>query len=215
MRKHVHSLFTIFISLILLLALPAAVLADGSGEGMEKEANGYHVKLVFVDSARVGENQFHIQIADSLEMPVSGAEVKVSAMPVEGMDEMEMATEVPVVGVMTSNNMDGMGSVAEAPTTGVMKPNAPTVNEDAVTVSLAPAETSGEYAGAVSFEKSGEWMFNVHFTINGQPNQVEIPFSVARPLTLNYSILGTFLGINATVITSAAVLKRKTKPARK
>jgi hypothetical protein len=210
MNKSIHGwLATLLIISTLLLAFPVTALADGDGHGNEKEVDGYHVKLIFAEPAQVGENQFHIQVTDPMGMPVTGAEVEVAAMPVEGMAEMDMATEEPSIGVMTSNN--SMNMVSETPEAGVMKPNKSTDEHsaDSITVVLDAAQESGEYMGKVAFKHSGEWMFNVHFTVNGETKAVEFPFDVARPLGLNYGILAGFIGINAVVITSAAVLKKR------
>lgn len=208
----------------ILLVTPTMALADGGAEdGYVATANGYQVELVFKEPVMAGENEFHIQITDSMGMPVPNAEVEVSAMPSEGMTEHgedeEMATEAPSVGVMTSNNtMDGMDMATEAPSTGVMKPNEPAADEhgeEALTVMLERTAESGEYAGELHFETSGEWMFNVHFTINGETTTVDFPIEIARTLGLNYAVLAGFLGINGTVIATAAFLKRKPVVVRK
>ncbi len=224
MSKKPHGLITtLLIISILLLAFPKTVSADGGEGGSEQEVNGYHITLIFVEPVKAGENQFHIQITDAMGMPVPNAEVEVSAMPAEGMsaheENSDTATEAPSTGVMTSNNsMDGMDMATEAPSTGVMKPNEPAADahgEENITVMLEPTSESGEYAGEVHFEKSGEWMFNVHFTINGETTQVEFPVEIGRSLGLNYAVLAGFFGINITMITTAAVLKRKTVIIRK
>jgi hypothetical protein len=209
----------------ILLITPTAVFADGGGNGNIVTANGYRIELVFKEPVTVGENEFHIQITDSMGMPVTDAEVKVSAMPAEGMsahgenNEMETATEAPSVGVMTSNNnMDGMDMATEAPSTGVMKPNEPAADEhteEALTIMLEPTMESGEYAGKLHFETSGEWMFNVHFAIDGKSTAVDFPIEIARTLGLNYAVLAGFFGINGTVIATAAFLKRKPVVIRK
>jgi hypothetical protein len=208
----------------ILLITPTMALADGGAEnGYVATANGYQVELVFKEPAKAGENEFHIQIVDSMGMPVSNAEVEVSAMPVEGMSahdensEMEMATEAPSVGVMTSNS-SGMDMATEVPSTGVMKPNEPATDEhgeEALTIMLEPTMESGEYAGEMHFETSGEWMFNVHFTIDGETTEVDFPIEIARTLGLNYAVLAGFFGINGTVIATAAFLKRKSLVIRK
>lgn len=198
----------------MLWAFPRTVSADGGEGGSGKEVNGYHITLSFAEPVKAGENQFHIQITDALGMPVTNAEVKVSAMSVEEMsahDEnsgMEMATEAPSVGVMTSNS-GGMDMATEVPATGVMKPNKPTVSEDALIVILEPTKELGEYAGKLSFDTSGEWTCNVHFTVNGETTKVEFPVVVTRTLGLNYGVLAGFFGINATVIATAAALKKR------
>ncbi len=196
----------------ILLLTPSLASADGGVGGMEGEVDGYHVKLVFTESAKVGENQFHIQIMDAMGMPVAGAEVEVSAMPVEGMEEMDMATEAPSVGVTAINDsMNGMDMGGGTSETGVMEPAEPEAghDEEVVTVMLEPGGESGEYEGELHLDKPGEWMFDIHFTVNGKTNVVDLPFEVSRKQNLNHSVLAGFLGINATVITIAAISKRK------
>lgn len=214
----------VLLIIAILLITPTAVFADGGGNGNTVTANGYQIELVFKEPVTVGENEFHIQITDSMGMPVTDAEVEVSAMPAEGMSEhdenSEMATEAPSVGVMTTsnNNMDGMEMATEAPSTGVMRPNEPAAEEhgeEALKIILEPTTESGEYTGEMHFETSGEWMFNVHFTINGETTAVDFPIEIARTLGLNYAVLAGFLGINGTVIVTAAFLKRKPVVIRK
>lgn len=208
----------------ILLLTPTKAFADGGEDGYVVTANGYQVELIFKEPAAIGENEFHIQITDSMGMPVTDAEVEASAMPAEGMsahdENSEMATEAPSVGVMTTNNnsMDGMDMATEAPSTGVMRPNEPAVEEhgeEALTIMLKPTAESGEYAGEMHFETSGDWMFNVHFTINGETTTVDFPIEIARALGLNYAVLAGFLGINGAVIATAAFLKRKPVVIRK
>ena len=205
----------------LLLEFPKIVFADGGEGGTEQEVNGYHIALVFVEPVKTGENQFHIQITDAMGMPVTNAQVEVSAMPAKGMAEHdeneEMAAEVPSTGVMTSNS-DGMDMGSEAPATGVMQPNEPAADEHSEEVSkimLEPTMESGESAGELHFDASGEWMFNVHFTVNGETTEVDFPVEIARTLGLNYAVLIAFFAINAVAIIVAAALKRKTVVVRK
>ena len=215
----------VLLIIAILLITPTAVFADGGGNGNTVTANGYQIELVFKEPVTVGENEFHIQITDSMGMPVTDAEVEVSAMPAEGMsahdENSDTATEASSAGVMTSNNDKGgmgMEMATEAPSTGVMKPNEPAADahgEENIAVMLEPTTESGEYAGEVHFEKSGGWMFNVHFTINGETTQVEFPIEIGRSLGLNYAVLAGFFGINITMITTAAILKRKTVIIRK
>jgi hypothetical protein len=203
----------------ILLITPTTAFADGGEGGYVVTANGYQVELIFKGPVAIGKNEFHIQITDSMGMPVPNAEVEVSAMPVEGMSahDENSESEAPSVGVMTSNS-SGMDMATEVPSTGVMKPNEPTADEhgkEALTIMIEPTAESGEYAGEMHFETSGEWMFNVHFTINGETTAVDFPIEIARTLGLNYAVLAGFLGINGTVIVTAAFLKRKPVVIRK
>ena len=215
MNKKLNGMIaTWLIVVVLLLALPKTVFADGGEGGTEQEVDGYHITLTFVEPIKTGENQFHIQITDAMGMPITNAKVEVSAMPTEGM---EMATEAPAVGVKASSS-DGMDMGSEAPATGVMQPNEPAAEEhgeEDITVMLEPTMESGEYAGELSFDASGEWMFNVHFTINGEITEVDFPVEIARTLGVNYAVLAGFFAINATAIILAATLKRKPVVVRK
>ena len=213
----------VLLIIAILLITPTAVFADGGENGNIVTANGYQIELVFKEPVTVGENEFHIQIMDSMGMPVTDAEVEVSAMPAEGMsahdENSEMATEAPSVGVMTTSNnsMDGMDMATEAPSTGVMKPNEPEADEhgEELMIMLEPTMELGEYAGELHFDTSGEWMLNVHFTVNGETTKVEFPFEIARALSLNYAVQTGFIGINGAVIATAAFLKRKPVVVRK
>lgn len=215
----------------ILLVTPTMALADGGGDGYVVTANGYQVELVFNEPAMTGENEFHIQITDSMGMPVPNAVVEVSCQPAEGspthkendgteshsadsMSGMDMPTEAPA-----ADSMSGMDMATEAPATGVMRPNNESdpddhesepdvLEEEPITVMLEPAHESGEYSGKINIDKSGKWVFNVHFTINGEMTAVEIPVEVARAGS-NLGILAGFFGFNATVITAAAIMKRK------
>ena len=223
MNRITYKKTALLLVIAILLLTPTTAFADGGEGGYVVTANGYQVELIFKGPVAIGENEFHIQITDSMGMPVPDAEVEVSAMPAEGMTEHaeneEMATEAPSVGVMTSNNtVDGMDMATEVPSTGVMKPNEPAADEhseEALTIMLEPTMESGEYAGKLHFETSGEWMLNVHFTIDGETTAVDFPIEIARTLGLNYAVLAGFFGINGTVIAAAAFLKRKSLVIRK
>ncbi|MDO8755596.1 MAG: hypothetical protein Q7J80_17005 [Anaerolineales bacterium] len=222
-RMMLRSTAVLLVTAILLLT-PNQALADGGEDGYVATANGYQVELVFTEPAKTGGNEFHVQITDSMGMPVPYAVVEVSCLPAEesatheegdgaeshstdSMSGMDMPTEAPTV-----DSMSGMVMATELPSTGVMRPNnesAANVHDEQLTmVMLEPAHESGEYSGEVSFDKSGAWIFNVHFTVNGEKTEVEIPVEVVRAGS-NLGILAGFFGFNATVITAAAIMKRK------
>lgn len=213
----------VLLVIAILLLTNTMVLADGGEDGYVVTANGFRVELVFNEPTTIGKNEFHIQITDSMGVPVSNAEVEASAMPAEVMPEHnedeEIATEAPSVGVMISNNsMDGMEMATEAPSTGVMKPDEPAEaehGEEVLMIMLEPTSESGEYSGELHFDASGEWMLNVHFTVDGETTKVEFPIDIARMLALNYAVLAGFFGINGTLIAAAAFLKRKSVVVRK
>jgi len=235
MKKRAFQVLTACLSIFLLLALPLqGALADGQGEGIEKEVNGYHVWLVFVEEPRIGENDFHIQITDAMGMPVANAEVRVMAAPYEDMSEHEEDANEESHGTDSMSGMDmpeaepteaetdsmpGMDMSEEEPTDEANadahgesqgshgsedEHGEPAIQE----IVLEAGHEAGEYEGNISLNRSGDWTFHVQFTVDGQLNEVEMPITVAG-IDAKYGILAGFFGINAVVISAAAITKRK------
>jgi hypothetical protein len=220
--------YTVMIfTMTILLAVPLqGALADGAGEGIEKEANGYHIRLIFVESPKLGENEFHVQITDAMGMPVTKAEVGVIAMPEKVMSEheedtsadahgsdsmsgMDMPTEeaVPTDDMNSMSGMD-MGNEPEASEPSTHGETQDSHEDEPTQIVLEAGHEPGEYSGHISFNRTGEWVFNVHFIVDGQLTEVEFPVSV-EGLDAKYGILAGFVGINASVMTAAAIMKRK------
>ena len=235
MKKRAFQFLTACVSIFLLLALPLqGVLADGEGEGIEKEVNGYHVRLVLVDAPKIGENAFHIQITDAMGMPVTNAEVMIMAAPYEDMSEheedsneeshdtdsmsgMDMPEAEPTE--EEASSMPGMDMPEEEPTDeanadshGESQDSHGSEDEHGETaiqeIVLEAGHEAGEYEGSISLNRSGDWTFHVQFTVDGQLNEVEMPVAVAG-IDAKYGILAGFFGINATVISAAAISKRR------
>ncbi len=221
-----HYTLMIF-TLTILLAVPLqGALADGAGEGIEREANGYHIRLIFVESPKLGENEFHVLITDAMGMPVTNAEAGVIAMPEKAMSEHEEDTSADAHGADSMSGMD-MPTEEAAPTddmnsmSGMDMGDEPEANEpsthgeaqdshedEPTQIVLEAGHEPGEYSGHLSFNRTGEWVFNVHFTVDGQLTEVEFPVTVAG-LDAKYGILAGFVGINASVLSVAAIMKRK------
>jgi hypothetical protein len=220
---HTVMIFTITI----LLAVPLqGALADGAGEGIEREANGYHIRLIFVESPKLGENEFHVQIVDAMGMPVTKAEAGVIAMPGEIMLEHEEDTgadehasdsmsgmDMPTVEAVPTDDMNSMSGMDMGSTPEANEPSTHGEAQDShadepTQIVLEAGHEPGEYSGHISFNRTGEWVFNVHFTVDGQLTEVEFPVTVAG-LDAKYGILIGFVGINASVLSVAAITKRK------
>ena len=176
MQKRAFQLLTAGLSIFLLLALPLqGAVADGQGEGIEKEVNGYHVRLVFVEDPKIGENDFHIQITDSMGMPVPNVEVLVMAAPYEDMSEHEEDANEESHGTDTMSGMD----MPEAESTEAETDSMPGMdmseeesteetNSDAhgsddghgetaiQEIVLKAGHETGEYEGNISLNRSGD-----------------------------------------------------------
>ncbi len=202
---------------MLVMGFPGTALADAGNGGYEATANGYHITLVFSESVKTGVNEFHVLIVDSVGMPVSDAVVEVVAMPVEDISDhseepaeethgMEMVTETPVP--QDAHGMSGMDMSSESGANDHEDVEEVDHEEEPVAVTLVSGHEAGEYSGEIHLDASGNWIFNIHFTLDDQMTAVEIPIEVPRTIS-NYGILAGFFGINATAIAAAAITKRK------
>jgi hypothetical protein len=144
--------------------------------------------------------------------------VEVVALPVEDISDhseepaeethgMEMVTETPVP--QDAHGMSGMDMSSESEANEHEDAEEVAHVEEPVAVTLTGGHEAGEYSGEIHLDASGNWTFNIHFTLDDQMTEVEIPIEVPRTIS-NYGILAGFFGINATVITAAAITKRKT-----
>jgi hypothetical protein len=209
------------IILLITLALPVAVLADGGEEGDEftQTVNGYQVTLVFAKPAAVGENQIHIRVNDVQNMPVSNADVGVSVVKTEmeqhdaeahtstddGMADMPGMVhdpEPPSAGQDTMADMPGMdmsGTSAEAPASA----------HDAMGMTtLEAGHESGEYTGEIAIETPGHCIVRVHLTVQGKLTEIDFPLSIVQPQN-GYGILLGFFAVNVAIIAVAVILKPK------
>jgi len=220
---------------LLLMVFPGTALADSGNDGYEATANGYHIKLVFSEPVKTGVNEFHVLITDAMGMPVANAEVLVMAAPYEDMSEheedaneeshgtdsmsgMDMLEAEPTEAAET-DSMHGMDMSEEEPTDEA-NANAHGESQDShgsedehgessmQEIALVAGHEGGEYEGTVSLNRSGDWVFHVQFTVEGQLNEVEMPITVAG-IAAKYGVLAGFVGINATVLSAAAISKRK------
>jgi hypothetical protein len=228
MKKTMFHHAAAVLTLAIFLAMPLQiVIADGEGEGIEKEINGYHVRLVFDEAPKMGENDFHVQITDSMGMPVTNAEVEAIAIlerNVSGHDEdvdsdvhgsesmsgMDMPTEAPASEDMNGMSGMDMGTEPEANVTNANTHDEPqdVHAEEPNQVALASTHEAGKYSGTISLDQSGDCTLNIHFTVDGEMNEVEFPVTVVG-LDAKYGILAGFIGINISVISAAAITKRK------
>lgn len=225
-----HYVVMIFAIAIFMSVPLQGVLADGEGEGIEKEVNGYHIRLTFVESPKLGENEFHVRITDAMGMPVTNAEVGVFVMPEEkmseheeninsessgsdGMSGMDMPTAAASADDMNSMSGMDMGTEPESNEASIHDEPQDSHDEEPTQIVLETGHEFGEYSGHISFNRTGEWVFNIHFTMDGQLTEVEFPVTVAG-LDAKYGILAGFAGINASVMSVAAFMKRKKIPTK-
>lgn len=215
-------------TLALALTLTRTVRADGGEAGSKMTVNGYQIRLIFVELAKVGENKFHVQITDSMGMPMTAADVTVTALMsadnmskhadsaaghASGADNTHSTSDVhgtdahtPATDTHMSMSMPAEPSAADTHTNEHAESDAE--HAETLTAALKSGVEEGEYAGEIRLDKTGAWTFNVHFTLNGELIEAEFPVTVVEA-SQNLGVLAGFFGFNATVIIAAAVLKRK------
>ncbi|MGC1376055.1 MAG: hypothetical protein WA821_07535 [Anaerolineales bacterium] len=206
MWTHKIAILTILAAFVLFLATPGLARADEGNGGMEMVVNGYHVRLIFPNPAKTGENQFHVQLVGADGSPVTSAAVQVAAQPVA--ETVPSAT--PDDGMAGMAGMSGMS--AATPTAEAMA--GVNVNEPAaqpVSVALQAGSDAGDYDGTISFPQAGHWALHMHVMLtNGEMFSTEFPLDVAPGAPASYGILAGFFGLNVLIIVAAVVTKRKT-----
>lgn len=213
MRSKTFEVFALaLISVGALLAPPGIALADSGREGNEQEVAGYRVGLRFpVEPVTTGEHEIEVSLHDPAGAPVGDAVIFVS---LQAHVESEMDSPAGSdtgghdAGAMEGHGqseMDSHGSSvhAEADSTGHAEPAAE---------ALEAGAHAGEYVGRVGIDEPGEARLKVSFTVEGVEREVE--FAVhADQAGPNWAVLGGFAGVNATVVLTAAILKRKSTEA--
>jgi hypothetical protein len=206
-QKRFQVFLTLFTTFVLALGMTGSARADEGVAGSVAYANGYTIKLVFTEPVKVGQNQFHVQISDAMGMPVTLAEVEVTAMTPDNMSKhahapaAEAAPAADSMAGMSGMDMGGMTAPSEADTHSEAEAGS-------VAVALHPGSEKGEYAGEISLNEASAWTFSVHFTRGAEMTEVEFPVEVVSSLPRT-GILAGFFGLNAAVIAVAAFLKRK------
>jgi hypothetical protein len=212
---------------LLALLLPGTVLADG-GDGTTVTVGGYQVSLVFAETVKADENPFHILIHDAMGMPVSNAQVEISAMPVKDSPQHQenMENSAPAKGALEGMNstptaaassgmsgMSGMAGMEVAPTTVPINEMPEMADEtdhlnETIKVLLVSGEEAGEYSGEITFPQAGHWMMTTHFLINGETFDADFPVEVTGSSSAGFLLAG-FAGLNMVIIGTAAITKRK------
>jgi hypothetical protein len=232
MLKHNNGILVILIAFALLFFTPGAAYADEGTGGMELKVNGYLIRLIFPTPAKVGENEFHVQIAGPDGAPLRDATVKITAAPIVKTDshESDMEKKPTVMAghyvlndmkevqptAASSGGMSGMGSQKTvAPISDKIDSHDAQKTEvravEPVSITLQAGHEAGEYGGAISFSQSGHWMLVVDFIAKGEMLKAEFPLEVATNIPGSYGILAGFFGLNTLIIGAAAVIRRKPK----
>jgi hypothetical protein len=83
--------------------------------------------------------------------------------------------------------------------------------EENVAVILTNRPQTGEYTGRVEFSDTGTWLVKVNLEVAGQVKEADFVVEVGQNAS-KLLVLNGFLGINALIVTTAAITKRKFAP---
>jgi hypothetical protein len=179
---------------LLILMLSGTVLTHDRGDGTIVTTGGYQVILAFPERIKIGRNPMSVKILDGAGIPVSGAQVQVSTMPVKYAQQQAIMNS----GMHMMNGMHGMHHDMSG-----MNP-APSVAR-----SHGLQRMPGDYFGVVPFSAPGHWTLNTHFNINDQMFDANFPVNVVESHPASFAIFAGFAGLNALIIWAASVFKRR------
>lgn len=213
MKPFLYASSVLLFVITAIFANPVAVSAsegDG-GHDLEMEVNGYHVTLESQNEWAKGENDLVVTITDSMDMPLSDAEVEILVAPkASGHDDAETDTH----GSQDAEAMPGMDmgdSHSDEPEPGVMKPvanNDSEHDEESAGLIAMTESDHGTYTAQAHLESTGEHDVHVMFHVNGEMLQADFLVSV-KGTNSKYYVLGSFVAINVAVVAVAGVMKKQ------
>ena len=200
---------------LLFLLLPNRVLAHGGDERTRIMIGEYLLTPVFAKPPKTGDNFVYMQIVNGTGKPVSGAQVEISAKPVENTNphQENVANGADMMNTMADmQGMHAMHGMGSSPTTAPIHDMSSMSGMDTATTQAPFNElppSSGDYFGVITFSAPGHWKLNTHFTINGQMFNTDFPVDVGDPSSsFAITALAAFIGLNALIIWIASFTKR-------
>ncbi len=211
------SLLVWLLGLVLFLATPNPGLADGGGEGekLEQFVDGYQIQMVLDQPARVGETAAQVKLSDSQGQPVTAVVVQITVQLSATIDDHAEAapdehdsghSDSPDIG--HNDSPESSHNDNDSHTIEAGAPDDSAEHSHGLSFDLHSTESVGEYTGTLAFEEPGQWTATVLFLVDGKIHQAHFSIEVVQ-IDSTPTILIGFLVVNAAVITSAIVLKRK------
>jgi hypothetical protein len=234
----IRDLIKITFVLSLLLTFPGLAQADAENEGARQKVDGYQVDLVFTaGQPQTGSNELAIKLHDPHGQPLNEAVVNVTIARPDSTSHAEADAAGHQEGAAMEHAMPeatGHGDVDETnhDETPISDPHSSEPSEassadsheagggghhgeaETVVAQLMATPAAGHYQGHVDFADTGAWLVKVNFVANGEAREANFVVEAARN-SATWWVLSSFLGANALVIATAAVLKRKSVETRR
>lgn len=209
---YASSILLFVITAIFANPVPVSASEGDGGDGLEMEVNGYHVTLDSQNEWVKGENILVVTVTDSMDMPLSDADVEILIAPkADGHDE----TETDSHDSAPQDSMSGMdmgGEPTQEPVPGVMRPNnpsdAPAHNEESANPIAMIESEHGMYTVQTHLESSGEHDVHVMFHVDGEMLQADFVVKVTGSNSKTI-VLWSFAAVNVAIVAAAGALKKQ------
>ena len=199
---YASSILLFVLSAFFATPLSASASEGGGGDALQMEVNGYHVTLDSQNEWAKGENVLVVTITDSMDMPLSDADVEILVAPKD--EHAESETDA-------MSGMDTGNGQSQEPEPGVMKPITNNASEH-YEVSASPIAMTesehGTYTTQTHLETSGEHDVHVMFHVNGEMLQADFVVKVTGSNSKTF-VLWSFAAVNVAIIAVAGTLKKQ------
>jgi hypothetical protein len=188
-----------WLTLAALLALTPTAYATGGEDDLQQVVDGYAITLAFAASPlQTGATEVIVRIRDNTGASVTGAQVTGAVI----------AHAAKQAGHTDTHSETAASDPQTHDQAGEAHSHAP------IAVLLEPGAEAGAYQGWLFFYEPGRSTIAIAFELQGETRATTFDVVVvrARPRAL---VLGGFAAVNALVIVTAAVLKRRTGPSRR
>jgi hypothetical protein len=212
------------IALLILFSPLKRARADSGYAGLHTTVDGYTVELVFPNGQpNAGPNHALVRILDASGQPVSSARVQVAAVAVQSAGATEHGHGASDHDGVSTGGHDSAGASehsgqTDAHTDNPIAPHADATDNhghttgadhiDTIMTQMEAATDAGSYTSVIHFETAGAWQVQVQFNHAGVDHAARLAVTVAEPAR-DWRILGAFGGVNALIIVTAGVLKRR------
>jgi hypothetical protein len=233
---------TVLLVAVALLSLPGSAWAGGGHGEWEQTVDGYHVGLVIREPVTPGNVPLEVMLSrDGMAVDNAAVQlaVELKVVPADAHGEAPADAHSAVEAADSHPEAEGAHSGAgdahnnpEASHTGQSEvPHTDSVAEphdegatdaheataehehpDSLVFALGANSAPGIYAGSIILTETGQWAVTVHFAIDGKAHVVDFLVDVV-PVDRGASLLAVFVGLNTTIMGTAAFLKRKSPPA--
>lgn len=221
---------------VALLSPVGTARADGGSGHLQQDVGDYSVELVFVDTPATGLIPVQVHLVNGEGQAVPQAKVQViQSLTAAAVTDGHGASEDDHGSAADDHSAEdshGVGGGHEDVENGHAEPDTghgatdnhaegdtaaldetvPHTHDETSLFQLSWNEAAGAHVGDVIFFQAGQWAVHVEFVVEGEEHVAEFTVDVLPP-DPGRTVLAAFAGLNAAILGTAAVLKRKSAAA--